>query len=1696
MVGALVIVPAPPPVLAYVTATSFLVEASSTDFPAGTSINVTVTAKDGAGGTGNTVLTFDGMVELSSSDPQFAAPAPHQYTGGDAGVYKFTGVVLKTKTTTGWIQADDVLWETGTGQQTGITVTVLPLHHVATDPPSGTVRVGLTIDFSAIGQDLYNNAVEPPITPASVQWACDPAAGSINATGAFTAVTTIGIYTDNISVSANQTHPTAGLLSATGTSEVVIADDVADIRLVAATPGALDDLVVNDIIAMDIQIEPNGMPIDTVDACINFVDAFFDLVDSGGTAIALTDPAVTANTSLYEVPLANEYVSSGKINFGRGSYVNRPTTTFTMGTVYFKAMAGSAGQTMPFSFNTVPTRVTRLVYDGSAWTDETPSTMVTVYTTLAADFTPATTQNISVGDNVTFTDTSTGPPTSWLWDFGDGGTSTEQNPSHKYTEVGTYAVSLTATNFLNSDVETKPGLVVVQPGTLHHLTVTGDNTTMTAGTGNQLTISAYDEGDNLLDSGTNAYTDNHTLIFSGPAASPYGDVPTVTDNTGAEIDIGTETVVNFTDGVSTLGGVLTAYNAETVEVEVTDVATGMSSTADAAWDLDLTVNPTDASHLEITGTGTMTTGSGNQLTITAYDQYGNTATGYTGDQSLTFSGPTASPYGDVATVTDKDATAVDVGTATTVTFTDGVSTAGGLLKAYKVEAIEVEAVDANVSTINSTADGAWDLNLSVTVSDASDLKVSGAPAMTAGDAGNQLTITAYDPYGNLATGYDGDQSLIFSGPGESPDLTAPTVTDKDTTAVDVGTATTITFTSGASTAGGLLKAYKAQTTTVDVSDDVNSIDSTANATWDLDLVVDAAALTTVRIDQDTYEVALLSEYTFTCTANDTYLNPIPYEEYSRTWFSDDGTAGNFTDSVNGIFVASGYLGTYTDAIRVVADGQSDTANITVIVGVTLQIMGTDNETAIASPVTAGTPLTITVSAIESGTAKIDYDGTIKFTSQDPLFNYTLVSPSLPYTFQPGDNGQKQFTNVILKTAGASLMKVTATDTVTTSITGTSDNITVNPAAANKLVYNPAPTSPVTAGATLTEFKVEIQDQYGNLRTANTNAVTVAPSTGTFASGAASKAAVGGVATFDDLTYTSAVTVTITASATGLAPATSSSIVVNPATAANLRVTGTATMTAGGSNELTVTAYDEYGNVCNSGPNVYDGAHALTFSGPSASPYSDTPTVSGTPIGASDPFTFTAGATAAGDAPLVAYKAETTTVDVNDGSINSTGNAAWDLDLIVSPASASHLKVTGTATMTAGGSNELKVTAYDQYGNTATGYIGTKSLTFSGPNNIGSYTPKVEGTAIGTARSFTFTIGATATNAATLVAYKVETPEVEVYDHPNSINSTADAAYDLDLTVNVAAANKLAYKTAPETSVVEGVEWTTFEVEIRDLYGNPRTADTNVVTVAASTGTLGGTPSQAAISGVATFDDITYPTATPITPITVTASATGLTSVTSASISVTPVITKEIELGTGWNIFSTPFALRTYYKTWGELDKIAVGGLDVDPDSQVVYTYDASATSPWVAISSTTVVKPLDAYYVKLANADNISLIADTEVGATYSLRSKTLPANWNLVGLGYCYPYLPTPAGADADGLDAQTALADVEYIGGDTAVHGYSRVQSPGYNDTGWVYFWGETPRVKSVGDFMYTGKGYWVFMEAADTLGAFTQTPLVTGP
>jgi PKD repeat protein len=79
---------------------------------------------------------------------------------------------------------------------------------------------------------------------------------------------------------------------------------------------------------------------------------------------------------------------------------------------------------------------------------------------LTADFTA----NVTSGPaplTVNFTNLSQGQYSSLSWTFGDGGTSSQENPTHTYNNPGTYTVTLTVIGPGGSDTETKTNYIAV-----------------------------------------------------------------------------------------------------------------------------------------------------------------------------------------------------------------------------------------------------------------------------------------------------------------------------------------------------------------------------------------------------------------------------------------------------------------------------------------------------------------------------------------------------------------------------------------------------------------------------------------------------------------------------------------------------------------------------------------------------------------------------------------------------------------------------------------------------------------------------------------------------------------------------------------------------------------------------------------------------------------------------------------------------------------------------------------------------------------------------------------------------------------------------------------------------------------------------------------------------------------------------------
>lgn len=201
-----------------------------------------------------------------------------------------------------------------------------------------------------------------------------------------------------------------------------------------------------------------------------------------------------------------------------------------------------------------------------------------------------------------------------------------------------------------------------------------------------------------------------------------------------------------------------------------------------------------AAGLVISGSNSQIAGALQNLTVTAQDANGNTATGYTGDQLLTFTGANASPTGLSPTVTDKNSTAVDFGSPASITFTAGVATVPVTL--YKAEFATLVATDGNGKTSNPSG------NLAITVS--AGAAASLAVTTAAGDStygsnfAPQPVIAVRDSSGNTVTSW-------------STAITA-TIKSAGGATLETGTATP---TSGVATFNGLGSTADAGTLTVE-----------------------------------------------------------------------------------------------------------------------------------------------------------------------------------------------------------------------------------------------------------------------------------------------------------------------------------------------------------------------------------------------------------------------------------------------------------------------------------------------------------------------------------------------------------------------------------------------------------------------------------------------------------------------------------------------------------------------------------------------------------------------------------------------------------------------------------------------------------------------------------------------------------------
>ena len=160
------------------------------------------------------------------------------------------------------------------------------------------------------------------------------------------------------------------------------------------------------------------------------------------------------------------------------------------------------------------------------------------------------------------------------------------------------------------------------------------------------------------------------------------------------------------------------------------------------------------------------------------------ATTYTGSQSLVFSGPSNSPNATVPTAKNSSNTAINFGSATATTFASGAATVTVTL--YDAQTTQLTATQGSVTGATTRS------RESAT---AATLVACGEHDHSGGRTGDNLTITAFDTYGNTATGYTGSENLTFGG-AHSQGSNNPTVSNSSGTAIPFGTSTAITFKAG------------------------------------------------------------------------------------------------------------------------------------------------------------------------------------------------------------------------------------------------------------------------------------------------------------------------------------------------------------------------------------------------------------------------------------------------------------------------------------------------------------------------------------------------------------------------------------------------------------------------------------------------------------------------------------------------------------------------------------------------------------------------------------------------------------------------------------------------------------------------------------------------------------------------------------
>jgi hypothetical protein len=554
------------------------------------------------------------------------------------------------------------------------------------------------------------------------------------------------------------------------------------------------------------------------------------------------------------------------------------------------------------------------------------------------------------------------------------------------------------------------------------LSLAAASITPTAGVADNLTITAKDTYGNTA----TTYTGSHNVTFGG-ASSIGAFNPTVSSGAGVVTNFGTVTAITFTNGVATVAGanngVMKLYKAEAALVTVTDgsISNGAGPTVTVAAAAALTFTLTAASTTPVAG-------ETDNLTITALDAFGNTATTYTGSHNLTFGGASNSPNATKPTVTNSAGVATAFAAVTAITFTSGVATTAGATNGVMVV---YNAETAKITVASGAVNNGAGLSVTVSFASAASLGLAAASVTPIAGASDNLTITAKDTYGNTITTYTGSHNLTFGGAGTIGAFT-PTVTDSAGAATNFGTVTAITFTSGVATVAGsnngVMVLYKAGAAKVTVTD------GTLSNGVGLTVTVAAASAASLSLAAASITPTAGVADNLTITAKDTYGNTATsYAGSHNVTFGGASSIGAFNPTVaSGAGVVTNFgtvtAITFTNGVATVAGANNGVMKLyraeVALVTVTDGLIGNGAGLSVTVAAAAGASFTLQAASTTPIAGETD---NLTITALDALGNVaTTYIGSHNLTFGGANNSPNANKPTVTNSAGAAKNFATVT----------------------------------------------------------------------------------------------------------------------------------------------------------------------------------------------------------------------------------------------------------------------------------------------------------------------------------------------------------------------------------------------------------------------------------------------------------------------------------------------------------------------------------------------------------------------------------------------------------------------------------------------------------------------------------------------